>query len=237
MGPLSRLGRARSPGRRLNPGEYGCSTVNRPDRAVTARLDEWSSTSCCTRSCPPLAKVVWRPAVRGLENVPETGPVILASNHLSFVDSVVIPVVAPRQVVFLAKSDYFDGPGGARRTVEGVVRGPRHAAGRPATTPGRPIASLDVALEVLGRGEAFGIYPEGTPLARRAPLPWAHGRRAPRAHRRRPGRAGRARRHGAHPAGRHHPAPCGADRGVLRASDRDRHALRRPPVGPGAPGC
>ena len=47
----------------------------------------------------------------GLENIPATGPVILASNHLSFADSVVIPVVVPRKVAFLAKSDYFTGTG------------------------------------------------------------------------------------------------------------------------------
>ncbi|HYF73238.1 MAG TPA: lysophospholipid acyltransferase family protein, partial [Nocardioides sp.] len=58
---------------------------------------------------PPVAKVLWRPTVSGLENVPRTGPVILASNHLSFADSLVIPIVAPRKVVFLAKSDYFAG--------------------------------------------------------------------------------------------------------------------------------
>ena len=60
---------------------------------------------------PPLAKAVWRPTVRGLEHVPRTGGVLLASNHLSFADSVVIPVVVPRPVVFLAKSDYFTGTG------------------------------------------------------------------------------------------------------------------------------
>ena len=60
---------------------------------------------------PPVAKAIWRPTVRGLENIPSTGGVILASNHLSFIDSVVIPVVVKRKVVFLAKSDYFTGPG------------------------------------------------------------------------------------------------------------------------------
>ena len=60
---------------------------------------------------PPLLKLVWRPTVRGLDNVPRTGGVILASNHLSFVDSVAIPSVVPRRVAFLAKSDYFTGSG------------------------------------------------------------------------------------------------------------------------------
>ena len=113
------------------------------------------------RVVPPLARAVWRPEVVGLDNVPRTGAVILASNHLSFVDSVVIPVIVPRKVVFLAKSDYFDGPGvkGALSRVWfeslgmlPVDRDDTRAA----------LDSLDTALEVLGRGEAFGIYPEGT---------------------------------------------------------------------------
>ena len=110
---------------------------------------------------PPVAKALWRPRVEGLENLPATGPVIVASNHLSFADSLIIPIVAPRKVVFLAKSDYFTGTGikGAlsRGWFEGigmipVDRGDTKAA----------LASLDIALEVLARGEAFGIYPEGT---------------------------------------------------------------------------
>ncbi len=110
---------------------------------------------------PPVAKAVWRPTVTGLEHVPRSGAVILASNHLSFVDSVVIPVVAPRKVVFLAKSDYFTGTGvrGAmqRAWFEGLGMLPVDRDDTKAA-----IASLDTALEVLGRGEAFGIYPEGT---------------------------------------------------------------------------
>ena len=53
----------------------------------------------------------WRPTVTGLENIPRQGPVILASNHLSFMDSMVIPLVVPRRVAFLAKSEYFTGTG------------------------------------------------------------------------------------------------------------------------------
>ena len=60
---------------------------------------------------PPALRAVWRPTIEGLDNVPRTGGVLLASNHLSFVDSVVIPSVAPRDVVFLAKSEYFTGTG------------------------------------------------------------------------------------------------------------------------------
>lgn len=110
---------------------------------------------------PPLAKLIWRPTVTGLDRVPASGPVILASNHRSFIDSVVIPVVVPRKVVFLAKSDYFEGSGvkGAlsKAWFEGLGMLPVDRDDTRAA-----IASLDTALAVLGRGEAFGIYPEGT---------------------------------------------------------------------------
>ena len=110
---------------------------------------------------PPVAKAIWRPTVRGLHHVPATGGVILASNHLSFADSMVIPIVAPRRVAFLAKSDYFTGTGvkGAlsRAWFEGMGMLPVDRDDSKAA-----LASLDTALQVLARGEAFGIYPEGT---------------------------------------------------------------------------
>lgn len=110
---------------------------------------------------PPVAKALWRPRVTGLEHVPATGAVILASNHLSFADSLVIPIVVPRKVAFLAKSDYFEGTGVkgslTRWWFEGIGMLPVDRD----DTAGA-LASLDTALEVLGRGEAFGIYPEGT---------------------------------------------------------------------------
>ncbi len=109
----------------------------------------------------PIAKAYFRPQVEGADRVPASGGVLLASNHLSFIDSFAIPLAAPRKVVFLAKSDYFTGTGikgaATRRwfTAMGMVpddRDDSRAASR----------SLEIALEVLGRGEAFGIYPEGT---------------------------------------------------------------------------
>ena len=110
---------------------------------------------------PPALRTVWRPTVVGRENVPSRGGVILASNHLSFVDSVVIPSVVPRKVVFLAKSDYFTGPGlrgmASRVWFEGLGMLPVDRDDTKAA-----LASLDIALGVLARGEAFGIYPEGT---------------------------------------------------------------------------
>ncbi len=110
---------------------------------------------------PPVAKAIWRPDVRGLEKVPPTGPVILASNHVSFADSMVLPIVVPRKVVFLAKSDYFTGPGVKGRMskawFEGLGMLPVDRDDSAAA-----MTSLQTALDVLGRGEAFGIYPEGT---------------------------------------------------------------------------
>jgi len=110
---------------------------------------------------PPVAKAIWRPTVTGLHHVPRTGPVLLASNHLSFADSLVIPIVAPRKVHFLAKSDYFTGPGLKgllqRTWFEGMGMLPVDR-----DDPKAALGSLDTALEVLARGEAFGLYPEGT---------------------------------------------------------------------------
>ncbi|MGA5703269.1 lysophospholipid acyltransferase family protein [Peterkaempfera bronchialis] len=109
----------------------------------------------------PLARLVYRPVIEGRENVPRSGPVILAANHLSFIDSVVIPLVAPRPVAFLAKAEYFQGRGVkgwlTRRFFTAidavpVERGTHRAAQ----------ASLEAARDVLARGGAFGIYPEGT---------------------------------------------------------------------------
>ncbi|NYG57618.1 1-acyl-sn-glycerol-3-phosphate acyltransferase [Nocardioides daedukensis] len=110
---------------------------------------------------PPVARAVWRPTVEGVENVPMTGPVLLASNHLSFVDSVVIPIIAPRKVAFLAKAEYFTGPGLkgklSKAWFEGLGMVPVDR-----TDTRAALNSLDIALDILGRGGAFGIYPEGT---------------------------------------------------------------------------
>jgi 1-acyl-sn-glycerol-3-phosphate acyltransferase len=110
---------------------------------------------------PPVVKAIWRPKLRGLENVPKTGPVILASNHLSFADSIVIPTLVPRKVVFLAKADYFTGTGIrgflTRAWFQGIGMLPVDRDDTKAA-----MDSLDTALGVLAKGEAFGIYPEGT---------------------------------------------------------------------------
>ena len=106
-------------------------------------------------------RLLWRPRVVGVENIPRTGPVILASNHLSFSDSVVIPLVVPRRVRFLAKSDYFDGAGFLGRTTAFFFRMVDAVPVR-RENQADAVASLDLALDVLREGSAFGIYPEGT---------------------------------------------------------------------------
>lgn len=109
----------------------------------------------------PLARGYYRPVVSGRHNVPKAGPVILASNHLSFIDSLAIPLCAPRRVQFLAKSSYFTGRGIRGWIVRtfftsigavGVDRGAGHAAQ----------AALDAGREILEIESAFAIYPEGT---------------------------------------------------------------------------
>ncbi|MFP3714290.1 lysophospholipid acyltransferase family protein [Puerhibacterium sp. TATVAM-FAB25] len=108
-----------------------------------------------------VAYVLLRPQVTGLHNVPRRGPVILASNHLSFIDSLIIPLVVPRHVTFIAKAEYFTGTGIKGRvsrwffTTMGNIPVDRQ-------DPRAGQRSLEDALVVLRRGGAFGIYPEGT---------------------------------------------------------------------------
>ncbi len=109
----------------------------------------------------PIARVVYRPKVIGRKNVPRTGAIILASNHLSFIDSIVIPLTAPRRVQFLAKSHYFEGKGftgwlsRSFFTAIGAV-GVKRGAGQAAQD------ALDQSKRILDTGAAFAIYPEGT---------------------------------------------------------------------------
>lgn len=109
----------------------------------------------------PIARFVFRPHITGRENIPKTGRVILASNHLSFVDSLVIPLTAPRPVQFLAKNTYFTGKGLKGRlsrtffTSIGAV-GVERGAGQAAQE------ALDAGRRILEADNAFAIYPEGT---------------------------------------------------------------------------
>jgi len=109
----------------------------------------------------PLVRLVYRPKILGAEHVPASGPVILASNHLSFVDSVVIPLASPRPVQFLAKSTYFTGTGFSgwlSRTFFGAIGAVpvERGAGSQAQE------ALDAGRGILEGGNAFALYPEGT---------------------------------------------------------------------------
>lgn len=109
----------------------------------------------------PILLALFRPWVVGLENVPKGGGAILASNHLSFIDSIFLPLVVERRMAFLAKSEYFTGKGlkGAATKFFFTASGqlPIDRSGGKASE-----ASLNTGLSVLGRGELLGIYPEGT---------------------------------------------------------------------------
>lgn len=109
----------------------------------------------------PLLKLVFRPYVEGRENVPETGGAILASNHLSYLDWLVMPLMVPRKVTFVAKAEYFTTPGLKgwlqRRFFSGAGQVPIDR-----TSGSAAAGALATGLRVLGNGELFGIYPEGT---------------------------------------------------------------------------
>lgn len=108
-----------------------------------------------------LLRLLWRPRVDGLGHVPRSGPVLIASNHLSFFDSVVLPLVVRRRVVFLAKADYFEGRG-VGGTLTRVWFEAIGAVPVKRGTHAEAMASLHLALGVLRAGDGFGIYPEGT---------------------------------------------------------------------------
>lgn len=109
----------------------------------------------------PAARLIYRPTVHGLENVPVDGPVIFAANHRAALDTAVISFVVPRRITFLGKAEYFAGKGLRGRFVAGflgglgyvpVERGNAYAG----------LAALGAAQQVLNSGGAFAIYPEGT---------------------------------------------------------------------------
>ncbi len=109
----------------------------------------------------PVLKLVFRPHADGVENVPTEGPAILASNHLSYADWLFMPLVVPRKVSFVAKAEYFTSPGikgWLQKTFfSGTGNIPIDRTGADAAA-----GALLSAKRVLGQGELFGIYPEGT---------------------------------------------------------------------------
>jgi len=108
----------------------------------------------------PALNAYFRPWSEGLQHVPASGPAILASNHLAVIDSFILPLVLNRRIKFMGKSDYFTGTGIKGRAVAGFMRGvgtvPVDRSG------GKADGALKTGLKVLGKGDLFGIYPEGT---------------------------------------------------------------------------
>jgi len=104
---------------------------------------------------------IFRPKVTGLRHVPSNGPVIIASNHLSFSDSIFMPLVVPRNVTFLAKSEYFTSPGlkGFIKKITFIALGqvPIDRSGGK-----RSEAAIITGLRLLQENRCVGIYPEGT---------------------------------------------------------------------------
>lgn len=109
----------------------------------------------------PLVRLLWQPKIVGLDNIPKTGPAILASNHQSVLDSVMMGAVTPRNVYFLAKDQYFLAPGVKGVVMRNIMYGlnqiPVDRSGGRAS-----LMALDAALPVLRAGHVLGIFPEGT---------------------------------------------------------------------------
>lgn len=109
----------------------------------------------------PLLRVAYRPWVEGRGNVPRDGAAILAGNHLAVIDSFLLPLMLPRQVKFLAKSEYFTGKGLKGRVtawfMSGIGTVPIDRSGGAASE-----AAIRTGLRILGDGDLLGIYPEGT---------------------------------------------------------------------------
>jgi 1-acyl-sn-glycerol-3-phosphate acyltransferase len=104
----------------------------------------------------PLLRFFYRVRTEGLEHVPDSGPVILVSNHVSFCDSIFLPLMLRRRMTFVAKAEYFEDPKTAW-FFRAVGQIPIKREGGSASQ--RALAS---ATEVLQAGGIFGIYPEGT---------------------------------------------------------------------------
>jgi 1-acyl-sn-glycerol-3-phosphate acyltransferase len=109
----------------------------------------------------PLLHVLWRPRITGLEYIPPEGGAILASNHLSIVDSIFLPLMLDRPLTFAAKSEYFTGRGVAQRLAGTYLRATKQlSVDRAQARAAQDM--LEAALALLRRGQLFGIYPEGT---------------------------------------------------------------------------
>jgi len=109
----------------------------------------------------PILHAFGRPKATGLENIPASGPALLASNHLSIIDSVYLPLMLTRPVVFPAKAEYFTAKGPVGRLWAAYLRSTNQLAMNRDDTRSAT-ATLEAAAEILRRGDLFGFYPEGT---------------------------------------------------------------------------
>lgn len=109
----------------------------------------------------PALRAVYHPKVTGLSNVPRTGPVIIAANHLSFADEFFTPLAARRQICYFAKAEYFTTPGLKGFAMKSFFGGMGHVPVERAD-PRSAAGVIDVGVDVLRQGRALGIYPEGT---------------------------------------------------------------------------
>jgi 1-acyl-sn-glycerol-3-phosphate acyltransferase len=109
----------------------------------------------------PFLHTLWRPQISGGEHIPPAGGAILASNHLSLVDSIFLPLLLSRPVTFAAKSEYFTGRGMGARAAGIYMRATKQLSIERAGARAAQ-ETLNAALDLLKAGELFGIYPEGT---------------------------------------------------------------------------
>src|SRR5262249_53377813 len=140
------------------PGEQRGRRTRPPVRSLDTRSVLYRTLEL---TVSPLLRVLHRPDVTGFENVPRSGPVIIAGNHVSFADEIFTPLAARRQIFYLAKAEYFTGTGIKGAVMRGFFGGigqvpVDRSAARAAA------AAVDVCVQLLAQGRAFGIYPEGT---------------------------------------------------------------------------
>jgi 1-acyl-sn-glycerol-3-phosphate acyltransferase len=110
----------------------------------------------------PLLKIFFRPWVEGMDNIPAEGGAIIASNHLSFSDSFFLPAMMKRRVTFIAKSEYFTGTGVKGKLTAAFFKGVGQLPVDRSGVRGAGEAAIRSGIEVIERGELFGVYPEGT---------------------------------------------------------------------------